>query len=154
MHITFYDTRVTEDYLTTLVVERKIQYPIERYDSPNLIAEFLNDVTGLNVKGEEHCYMVALNVKNRILGIFLVSKGTVNQSVLGTREVFMRALLVGASHIILCHNHPSGDCFPSRDDINLTKRFKEAGELLGIPLTDHVVVGGDNYFSFAEKEML
>lgn len=154
MKITFYDTKVTEEHRIALVEESVVGYSIENFETPALIAEMLINVTHLNEKGEEHCYMLAMDIKNRVLGMFFISKGTKNQSVLGGREVFMRALMVGASHIILCHNHPSGDCFPSKEDIVITKKFKDAGELIGVPVSDHIIVGGDTYFSFMEHELL
>lgn len=153
MRITFYDTRVTKDYHTMLVKEKSIDYE-ERINNPKEIAELMRKILEMDMLGEEHCYMLALNNKNRILGVFLISKGTINQSIISAREVFMRALLVGASHIILCHNHPSKDCTPSNNDFMTTKRFKEAGELMGIPLLDHLIIGGDSYFSFNEAKML
>ena len=66
----------------------------------------------------------------------------------------MRALLIGASMIILCHNHPSGSSKPSREDIIMTQKIKEAGELIGIPLADHLVIAGDDYYSFMENGLL
>lgn len=103
---------------------------------------------------EEYCYLIALNSSFKTLGIFLISKGTVNVSLIAPREVFIRALLAGAVQIILCHNHPSGDTPPSRQDAELTKRIKETGELVGIPLADHIIIGGNTYFSFKEHGML
>ena len=73
---------------------------------------------------------------------------------LNPREVFMRALLIGASSIVLCHNHPSGDPEPSRQDMEMTKRFKESGELLGLPVMDHIIIGGSDYYSFMENGLL
>ena len=154
MKLNFYDTRIGEDYKTNLVKEKTISYEVDKVNKPKEFAEMMRNVLFMDKLAEEYCYMIALNNQNRILGIFFISKGTVSQSVVGVREVFMRALFVGAAHIILCHNHPSGDCLPSKDDIMLTKRFKEAGLLLGIPLSDHIIVSEDSYFSFMEHDML
>lgn len=154
MKLNFYDTRIGEDYKINLVKEKTISYEVDKVNKPKEFAEMMRNVLFMDKLAEEYCYMIALNNQNRILGIFFISKGTVSQSVVGVREVFMRALFVGAAHIILCHNHPSGDCLPSKDDIMLTKRFKEAGLLLGIPLSDHIIVGEDSYFSFFEEELM
>ena len=154
MKLNFYDTRIGEDYKTNLVKEKTISYEVDKVNKPKEFAEMMRNVLFMDKLAEEYCYMIALNNQSRILGIFFISKGTVSQSVVGVREVFMRALFVGAAHIILCHNHPSGDCLPSKDDIMLTKRFKEAGLLLGIPLSDHIIVGEDSYFSFFEAELM
>ena len=153
MQLNFYDTRIGEDYQTSLVKEKTVFYEAEKISKPKEFAELMQKVLFMNKLAEEYCYMIALNNRNRVLGVFFISKGTVSHSLIGSREVFMRALVIGAAHIILCHNHPSGDCFPSKDDILLTKRFKEAGELLGIPLSDHIIVGEDKYFSFYENEL-
>ena len=96
MKITFYDTKVTEEHRIILIEEKTVDYSVENFEMPALIVEMVNNVTHLNEKGEEHCYMLAMDIKNRILGMFFISKGTKNQSVVGGREVFMRALLVGA----------------------------------------------------------
>lgn len=114
----------------------------------------MNQMFDLKNVGEEHCYVLAMNTKCRVIGVFFLSKGTVNRSFVGAREVFMRALLIGASHIILLHNHPSKDCHPSMEDIALTRRMEEAESLLGVPLTDYIIMGGDNFYSFKEHEML
>lgn len=154
MRINFFDTRITEEHQTMLVKEKAVNYGVEILDSPKSVVEMINELLALNTKGEEHCYMLAMNIKCRIIGIFFLSKGTLTQSLVGTREVFMRALLIGAAHIILLHNHPSTYCKPSSSDIALTKRMKEAGSLLGVSLADHIIVGGDNFYSFKEHEIL
>jgi len=80
-----------------------------------------------------------------------ISKGTVNQTIAMPREVFRKAIDLGASSIILAHNHPSGDVRPSMDDINLTRRMADAGKILGINVIDHFVVGHNSYYSFKEN---
>ena len=80
-----------------------------------------------------------------------ISKGTVNQTIAMPREVFRKAIDLGASSIILAHNHPSGDVRPSMDDINLTRRMSDAGKILGINVLDHFVVGHNSYYSFKEN---
>lgn len=153
MRINFYDTRI-EDCRTVLVKEKAVNYKTDDLSRPALVTELLNSVASLNVAGEEHCYMLALNNKGKLIGLFFISKGTVNMTCLSPREVFMRALLAGAALIVLCHNHPSGDPEPSRKDIEMTKKFQEAGELLGLPVIDHIIIGGNGYYSFLEKGLL
>lgn len=156
MRINFYDTRL-EDSRTVLVKEKAMNYAMDdniNTCSPKLLRDLMNSAVHLNVLGEEHLYMLALNHKGKILGIFFISKGTVSKTCLSTREIFMRALMVGASSIIICHNHPSQNPTPSREDVITTQKIKEAGELLNIPLMDHIVIGGDNYFSFWDKGLL
>ena len=153
MRINFYDTRI-EDCRTVLIKEKAVNYRTDEFSRPALVAELLNSVASLNVMGEEHCYMLGLNNKGKLIGLFFISKGTVNMTCLNPREVFMRALLIGASSIVLCHNHPSGNPEPSRQDMEMTKRFKEAGELLGLPVMDHIIIGGSSYYSFMERGLL
>ena len=117
MQIGFYDTVVNSDCHTVLVKEKSVDYNAETLTTPASAVEMINQLTGLNVKGEENCYIAAFNTKSKPLGIFFLAKGTVNLCLVGPREVFMRALLIGAAHIILFHNHPSLDCTPSRADI-------------------------------------
>ena len=83
-----------------------------------------------------------------------VSAGTLTNTLVHPREVFEPAIRCGAAHIIAAHNHPSGDPAPSAEDHRLTRQLKEAGALLGIPVTDHVILGGDAFFSFSEEGLL
>lgn len=154
MRINFYDTRITDNDTTILVKERAVNYGAENADMPEKAAELMKQLLHMDELAEEHCYMLAMNSTCRILGLFFLSKGTVNMTVVGSREIFLRALLVGASRIILCHNHPSGNTTPSRQDIHLTKQIKEAGELMGIPLADHIIISSNGFFSFRNSQML
>ena len=83
-----------------------------------------------------------------------ISIGTLTNTLVHPREVYEPAIRCGAAHIILAHNHPSGDPAPSAEDHRLTRTLKEAGALLGIPVTDHVILGGDAFFSFSEEGLL
>lgn len=100
----------------------------------------------------EHFMVATLDTRNRVIGINLVSTGSINSSLVHPREVFKLAVLQNAVAVIVCHNHPSGDPSPSREDFELTKRLRSAGHVLGIELLDHIVLGdGDSYYSFQEK---
>ena len=91
-----------------------------------------------------------MNTKNKVIGVFEISHGNVNSSIVGTREIFQKALLANAVSIILMHNHPSGDPSPSREDIEVTRRIVEAGKIIGIQVLDHIIIG-DRYSSLKEK---
>lgn len=91
-----------------------------------------------------------LDSKNNIISEDVVSIGTLNRSLVHPREVFKKAVKNGAASILAVHNHPSGSPQPSLEDKQVTQRLKEVGELLGIPLLDHVIIGGDERFSFRE----
>ena len=94
-----------------------------------------------------------LDGKNRIICIDLVSIGSLNQSIVHPREVFKTACLSNAAAIILVHQHPTGDPTPSSEDIAITRRMKEAGEIMGIKILDHIIVG-ESYMSFVEAGLL
>lgn len=122
------------------------------FNSPENVYKLATKTLNLLEAAEEYVYLITLNSKNKLTGLFEISHGTVNVSLLSPREIYIRALLAGATNIILFHNHPSGDVIPSKDDILATKRIKAAGELLGVELLDHLIVG-DKYYSFREEQM-
>ena len=99
---------------------------------------------------EEYMYMICMNTKNKIIGVFEISHGTVSSSIVGVREIFQKALLANATCILLLHNHPSGDPSPSREDIEVTRRITEAGKIIGIQVLDHIIIG-EQYVSLKEK---
>ena len=101
----------------------------------------------LEDKNKEHFYALLLDTKNRIISEQLISVGTLNASLIHPREVFNPAIKASANAIILVHNHPSGDCKPSKEDENVTKILKDAGDLVGIKVLDHVIVGEDGFNS-------
>ena len=92
--------------------------------------------------------------KNHVIKEILLSKGTVNASVISPREIFIEALRFHAVHIVLIHNHPSGDPTPSSQDIDITRTILEASLLIQIPLLDHIVIGDNKYVSLKEKGYL
>jgi len=107
----------------------------------------------LQQETKEHFIALHLDAKNRILCIDRVSAGTMTNSLIHPREVFKTALLSSAASLLLIHNHPSGDPTPSRDDILITEKLKGAGEIMGIAVLDHVIIG-DGYVSLKEKGYL
>ena len=102
----------------------------------------------------EQFRVVLLDGKHRVLAARLVSQGTLTSSPVHPREVFGPAVRAGAAAVVLVHNHPSGDPAPSADDLDITRRLVEAGELLGIRVLDHVVVGDGTYTSLADRGLL
>jgi len=108
----------------------------------------------LKCESKEHFMALHLDGKNRILCYELISLGSLNQSIVHPREVFKSALLSSAAALILIHNYPSGDPQPSSEDLSITRRLKEAGELLGVRILDHLIVGDGTYYSFADQGVL
>lgn len=102
----------------------------------------------------EHVLLCMFDTKCRLIQDTVISVGTVNASLVSPREIFLAALEYHAVHIILVHNHPSGDILPSRQDIQITRQLLEGGRILGIALSDHIIIGDNQYFSFREQEML
>ena len=105
-------------------------------------------------RDKEHFWVFHLDVRNRIKLIELVSLGTLNSSLVHPREVFTRAVGERSAQIIIAHNHPSGECVPSDEDIEITRRLVKAGTLLGIELIDHLVVTEAGYTSLKEKRLI
>ena len=102
----------------------------------------------------EEMKVVLLNRANRILGIYPLSKGGTSGTVCDPKIVFSVALKAAASSIILAHNHPSGNLKPSNADLTLTKKLKSAGDMLDLPILDHLIVTDTHYFSFADEGLL
>jgi len=144
VNISFLNLRVVKETSGRYDVRKKIQ-------SPNDIFNIAQNVIRGNEYAEENLWLITLDTKNNITGIFTVSTGSLNASIVHPREIFKRAVLQNAASIIICHNHPSGDVTPSQEDINTTKRIYEAGKILGIELLDHVIIGDNKYTSLKEK---
>ena len=104
--------------------------------------------------GKEHFVMITLNGGHEIIKIHLISVGTVSKTIIHPREVFREAIKENASSIIVCHNHPSGNCVPSEDDVETTKYLIKASKLIGIPILDHIIFDCDSYYSFLEHDFL
>ena len=102
----------------------------------------------------EHVSVLLLNSANGIISIETISIGTLNSSHMHPREVFKQAIRHSASSVILAHNHPSGACLPSHQDLEVTDRLVEVGKIVGIPVIDHIIVGEDSYYSFREHELI
>lgn len=139
------------DYKVMLIKDSSVPSDKKRIGSPVDVVSMFE--TYLDGADREHFCIAMLDRKNNILGINTVSIGTISTSIVHPREVFKPALIIGASGIILCHNHPSGDTNPSRDDIEITNRLKEAGKILGIEIVDHVIIG-DDYYSFMSNGLI
>ena len=119
-----------------------------RFDKPATIADYYKEqVRHLEV---EQVILVMTDSKNQFLKDCILSSGTVNMSLISPREVFLTALKYQAVHILLVHNHPSGDPAPSKDDILITKRIHEASLIMNIPLVDHIIIGDNTYMSLKE----
>lgn len=117
-------------------------------DAANLVMEEMRHYD------REYFCALLLNTKNKVIAKKTISIGTLNASVVHPRELFKTAVKKSASAIILIHNHPSGDPTPSREDREVTRRLKDAGEIIGIEILDHIIIGDNIFISFKDKGML
>ena len=108
----------------------------------------------LKGKKKEHFYLLCMDTRNRVTNVEQISVGNLDSSIVHPREVFKTAISCLASSVIFVHNHPSGDLEPSSEDINLTKRLTEAGELVGIPVLDHIIVCDKDYTSLKSRNLI
>lgn len=120
--------------------------------SPKSVADIFMNI--LRDEMKEHFYVLLLDTKNKIISWDEISKGDLNSSIVHPREVFKYALKYSANSIICLHNHPSGDPTPSMQDIEITKRLQEVGNLVGIKLLDHIIIGYNKYISLREKGIM
>ncbi|NLX61554.1 MAG: DNA repair protein RadC [Tissierellia bacterium] len=123
-----------------------------KVDSPQVVVQLLMDE--MRYFNKEHFRIVLLNTKNQVISIEEISVGNLNSSIVHPREVFNIAIRRSANSIILVHNHPSGDSTPSKEDINITYRLVEVGNIIGIKVLDHIIIGDNNYTSFRDKNII
>ncbi len=141
-------------YTLKMVKEDSVLYEVPVVKSPAEVYQAAEQLLALHEEPEEHFCIFCLNAKNKIVGVHTISIGSVNATIVHPREVFKAALLNNASAIVCFHNHPSGDPEPSREDIETTSRLVEAGEILGIRVLDHIIIGEQRYLSMREKGLM
>lgn len=132
-----------------LVGESLTEYQIKDSDD---IKRMLQDY--MKNFDREHFVALFLNGKQQVQSIHEVSVGTINRTMVHPREVFKAAILANAVSIAVAHNHPSGEVLPSDLDLLVTERLCEAGKIIGIDVIDHLIIGGNQYYSFAENGLL
>lgn len=124
-------------------------------NNPATGAKLIEEIFEMETQAEEIMVMLTLNTKHKVTGAFEVSRGHLSGSLVHPREVFKRAILDNAAAIIIGHNHPSGNPIPSQEDIAITKRLVDAGQLLGMQVLDHIITGENgNYTSLREKGII
>lgn len=121
------------------------------FQSPESIAKYYME--DMRHQQQEIMKLLMFNTKTRLIGESDISKGTVNAAVISPRELFVEALQKNAVSIILLHNHPSGDPQPSKEDILVTRRVRDAGIMVGVELLDHIIIGNNRYVSMREKKL-
>lgn len=132
-----------------MIKESSVLYANRRISKPNEIVDLLKIF--LEDCDREKLIVCCLNTKNEPTSISVVSVGSLNTSIVHPREVFKTAVMSNSASIILAHNHPSSDLTPSKEDIDITERIKQGGNILGIKLLDHLILGDGKYLSLLEK---
>lgn len=148
-----YKTILDEGGYPKLIKENVADYRGFSFRNPESIVQMMNDTFGLDRQTEEFLYELCFSTSMNLIGVFEVSHGTINHTAANPREIFQKALLCGAASIILIHNHPSGDTYPSKEDIRCKDCIEKAGNLLGVYAMDNIIVGRNgDYLSFKEME--
>jgi DNA repair protein RadC len=145
-------SRIQVSFERVVLVREKVG----RYELPKAIRnpedayKAITTLTNVQEEAQEVFGILILNTKNKVVAAHEVSRGTLNSSMVHPREIFKPAVLHNAAGIICFHNHPSGDTVPSKEDIEVTERLVAAGEILGIIVMDHIIVGDDDYISLRD----
>lgn len=141
-------------YKCQIVKEKVSLYECDKIGSPNNVKDIAMKVLQMDMEPEEVFVVLGLDTKNKINSIFEVSRGSINSSIVTPREVFKRLVGINCTSFICIHNHPSGDPTPSKEDMNMSKRLKECGELMAIPMLDFTILGEDVLISFKDKGLI
>lgn len=137
--------------LSRRIAKQSAKERLDFSEAESVAGYYMEDMRHLD---REQLVLVMLDSKCRLIKDMVLSVGTVNASIVNTRDVFAEALRYNAVSIIMLHNHPSGDCTPSRNDLLVTGRIQQAGDIMGIKLIDHIIIGDNTYTSLREKEYI
>ncbi len=133
-------------------IAKEKHLPNQKISSPNILSQYFMEILRHEQK---ECFIVTfLDTKCRMMGYKTISTGSLTASIVHPREVYKTAIQKSAHSIIVVHNHPSGDPSPSREDLQITERLKKVGEVIGIPLLDHIIIGDGIYKSLKEESYL
>ncbi|MEZ0535950.1 JAB domain-containing protein [Caldicellulosiruptoraceae bacterium PP1] len=144
---------VCKKYRLTLVQEKTFTYNQKLQDVYSVV-RFLKENIELQNEPEEVIVVLAVKTQLNVIGVFEVARGVINSCATSMREIFKRLIIANATSFIFAHNHPSGLSTPSAEDIEFTRKLKEAGNLLGIRLLDSVIISESSYYSFVEEQIL
>lgn len=135
--------------LSRRIWKRKMMEQKLVFRTPQAVADYYQE--DMRHQQQEQFHVMMFNSKQVLIRDVLLSKGTVNASLVSPREIMIEALRYQAVSLILVHNHPSGDPEPSKEDIALTRKVMEAGALIGIPVLDHIIIGDNSFVSLKER---
>lgn len=151
MILQLYDIKLKDD-IPTLFKVKNFNIPDANFNTPSIITTIVRDIFHTDTLADEFTYLLTFDNAMRPIGIFELSRGSVNLCLVSMRGIFIRALLTGASSIILLHNHTSGDTSPSKADFKTAMKLKVLGNVLEIPLLDFLIIGKDSYYSMQEND--
>lgn len=137
-------------YTIKLVKEMELNEEI-KIKTPNKAVEIIEKFFDMSSETQETLNMICFDLKGNVIGVSNVAKGTQTTCIIDPKEILKRALLCNATGIMIFHNHPSGDPTPSRNDRQTTEKLKDACDIMGVVLVDHIIVGDEKYFSFVEN---
>lgn len=153
MEINEYTTELNDNGITVLCEKSTYNTDIKFLNDSDYVADFARKVLRMDKKAEEYFFIIAVDTKSVPIGVFEVSHGTVNMTVAGIREIFVRLFLCGAAGFFAIHNHPSGVVTPSAQDIQHTRDLIKAGKFLGISLYDHIIIGKNNVYKSVRESI-
>ncbi len=155
MRVHQYSVALDEGGKSILVKDFARNYAgLDRLNNPGKVAKLMRDMFQLHLRAEEYLYLICMNIKGRPIGFFETFHGTCDTAIANPREILVRALLCGAASILIVHNHPSGSPEPSQSDDVVTERVQNAANLVGITFFDHIIIGGNAYYSYQQEEKL
>lgn len=143
---------VGRERVPSLSVVSESDHVVDAIRTPKDVYDVMNELFQIDDLAEEYIYVLSLDVRNYIKGVFELGHGSSTMCVSSVRDAYKMILLSGGNHMILVHNHPSGDVTPSNHDTLLTQRMAKAGKILDIPLSDHIICGNQTYFSYSEQQ--
>ena len=152
--MTIYNVEIDDEGKTILVPKSEIAYTEELCSNGEKIADMLNEVFRADRQAEEHVWLIAMNIRCDVLGIFEVAHGGADYAHISNREIFIRLLLIGATSFILAHNHPSKSDTASACDIAMTERVERAAQLMNLHFLDHLIVFKGGFVSLREEGIL
>ena len=145
MRVNFFNIKLVKEKGTNYHAERRL-------DMPEKVSNFIRDIFNASELAEEHLWLLCLDAKCSVMGVHTVTIGSMTASIAPVSGIYKRALATGAVSVIIAHNHLSaGIPEPSKEDIAVTRKIKDAGNLMEIPLLDHIIVSNDGYYSFREN---
>jgi len=153
MKVYKYNSVLNENRIPVMVQDKTVSYKVDARKKFECITDMYDLGRALNLYNmpDEYVYCACFDCRMHLVGFFEVSHGSALCSLIDKRSVFQKALLLNAVYICLMHNHPSGDIDPSREDIEITKVIKAAGDMIGIGLVDHIIISNYGQYSFRDN---